>query len=325
MTSSEHLRSELNRAWSVLRTAERDPARLVVYPVVPAAGGPLRLHLSDDGHRHLLVPGRYSGVPIRGTSLIVGARRLVFDGVEHELLDVECTQPSLFDVFDELVVLIVERVANTDEPVAAAVAAIDDWRDLLRSGPAAPLSHERELGLYAELFVLSELTAAGAFDPAWWRGPLREPKDIVAPGAWIEVKGVGEHADAATVNGLDQLADIDGLAGYLAVVTVEPDPGGSAVDDLVALLAGRTSASEDFAERLRIAGWSSATPTGRKWNASRLDLVAVTECPRLVPESLARPPAPGIDRVRYDLDLATVRTRSLRSARARLHALGDPT
>lgn len=320
----DELRSELRRTWAMLGPGE-DSEGIVTYPVTDTRAGPLRVHVSGPGRRHLLVPGEFTGSPIEGVSLGVSGRRLVFDGTEHALLDVECRQPSLFDVFDELIVLIVERAADAGDPVDAAVTAIGDWRDLLRAGPATRLSHERELGLYAELLVLAELTAAGRFDPEWWRGPLHEAKDVVTPNAWIEVKGVGDRAETTTINGLEQLADIEGLDGYLAVVTVESDPDGTAIEDLVELLEQRTDGADLLTERLLIAGWSAASPTQRRWASTGLRLVPAADCPRLVPESLVERAPTGVERIRYGLDLQVAGALSVRDALAVLRSLAVPS
>lgn len=323
MAADGGLRSELRRNWAVLDSAARDVESVTSYELARSRNGPLRIHISGNGERHLLVPGENSAEPVEGASLRLGHRRLVFDDTEGVFLDVECTEPNLFDVFDELVVLVVDAASHAADPVEATFAVIEGWRDLLRGSPVRPLPHLQELGLFAELHVLDEITSSSTFDAEWWRGPLREPKDVVLPSrAWVEVKGVGVGAVTARVNGLEQLADVDGLDGFLAVVTVDEDDEGMTVDDLGARLADRATDRDVFEERLRVGGWSSASPTGRRWRAVGLDVIDAAQCPRITPAAMVEPVPVGVSTVGYHLDLAVVRSVAMRNPRSTLRGVG---
>lgn len=322
MNSPEELRSHLRRSWAMLGSGDRDET-VTTYDVSPTRNGPTRIHVSAPGHRHLLVPGEYRGAPLDGVSLGVGPRTLTFGGAEGSYLDVACREPGLFDVFDELILLVVAGAQDAEDPVEAAAVVIADWRDLLRSGPATRLSHEREMGLFAELSVLSKIVGDGSFNPGWWRGPLREPKDLVMPTYWVEVKGVAVDADFALIHGLDQLGDEEGLDGYLAVLAVDASDRGKPVEELVHRLEARATDADLFVERLRVAGWSVASSSGRRWQVESWHLIPARSCPRLVTGSLVDPVPVGVEEVRYSLDLAVARSFALRDPENLLRSLGQ--
>lgn len=315
------LRSELRRNWAMLDATSVGDGGVLNYEVAQTHNGPILVNVGPPGVRHLLVPGVYDGERIDGVSLSVGTQRLTFDGVEKDFLDVNCRQANLFDTFDELVVLIVEAAAPGDDPVFAASAVIEGWRDLLRTGRSRPLSHEQELGMIAELWTLRELSTTTALDANCWRGPLREPKDVVFADAWVEVKGVGVGAAFVRINGLDQLADVPNSRGCLVVVVVESDSEGFSVDDLAAQITLNNGQDDLLEERLRVAGWTEANSTGRRWAVTEFFVVEATRCPRIVPESFAEPVPAAVRFVRYQLDLAVARSVSERDATAALRGL----
>jgi hypothetical protein len=327
MATGTDWRSELRRTWAMHDPTETGPAVRTFILGTTHQGAPFRLYVDAEGARHLLIsgPGASTASPVQGESLRWTPIRLTFDGREGTFLDVSCPRAELFDVFDELLESVLEVATVDDDPITHALALLGNWRQLLQNRAARTLSHERELGLFAELWVLDQMFATGELDVDGWRGPLREPKDIVCAGVWVEVKGMGTTAQTFTVNGLEQLSDATGREGYVAVAVVEEGLAGQEIGDLVLRLGERTTQWALLEERLLLAGWDGATPTARKWSVTELYLVEAESCPRLT-----SPPPPwtvplGVRAIRYDVDLRLARAASVRDPRTALrHLLRGP-
>lgn len=312
-------RTELRRTWSLQREPVDDDV-VRSHVLTPDAARPLRVFTAVDGSRHLLVPGDAAADPIRGDALTSEMRTLVFDGVTARYLDIACRRPALFEVFDELLASIVVDAIDSGDPLGAAVGMLGRWRDLLRAWSAS-MTHEREMGLFAELHVLELVSRrASILEPGIWRGPLREPKDLVGSDWWIEVKAAGPKRSGVWINGLEQLADVDGTSGLLAVLTIEEDDGGRSVEDLAAGLRDRCIAPELFDDLVLQAGWVNHDDA-KRWTVTEVVVVASGVCPRL---AIAAADVPvGVGRIRYELDIAVARSMSVRDSVAELLRIGE--
>ncbi len=313
-------KTELRLTWETIGDAAADEA--VTAGRLTEGERPIRVFVDCDGARHLLVPGdRRTDEDIAvGDALRCRIRSLDFGGGQSSFLDVACTSSALFGVFDDLLVSILTAATTSGDPLGAALTMLEHWQELLRAW-AASLGHEREMGLFAELAVIEIATAAGgSFDPAVWRGPEHEPKDLVFPLAWVEVKAVGATSRVLTINGLEQLTDLPGAAGYLAVLTVVADDDGRTVEQVVDVLIPRATDPGAFAHRLVAAGWVNH-PDARRWRIDGIDVVRAEACPRLTSEGVGIVPA-GVELVRYQLDLAAVRSMRAPDAGAVLRSVG---
>lgn len=184
------------------------------------------------------------------------------------------------------------------------------------------MRHEQEMGLFAELYFLELVTRrAPILLPAIWRGPLREPKDLVGSDWWVEVKAAAPSKAAVSINGLDQLAEIDGFEGYLAVATIEESDDGQTIDDVTPALRSRSMSPTAFDELVLQAGWVSRDDSTR-WVVTSADVVSSAVCPRLSVDPSTGVPA-GIGRVRYELDLSVARSLSIRDGVAELLRIGE--
>lgn len=314
-------RTELRLTWATVGAAAAGEAvsslRLTEGP------RPIRVFVDADGARHLLVPGdRRAEEDIAvGPALRYRIRSLDFGAGQETFLDLACRSPALFEVFDELLVSVIVSALASGDPLGSAMTMLERWHELLLAWVTS-LGHEREMGLFAELAVLEMVTAAnGVFDPMVWRGPMHEPKDLVFPLAWVEVKAVGANSRTVTINGLEQLADVPGSAGYLAVLTLVGDDDGRTVKQLVDLLAPRSSDPLAFGDHLVAAGWVEH-PDARRWRVDGIDVVRADLCPRLTPQSVGTVPA-GVGLVRYQLDLPVVRSMRVPDGVSVLRAVGS--
>ncbi|GIF96588.1 PD-(D/E)XK motif protein [Catellatospora citrea] len=302
--------SVLERAWAVLsRPRSRE---LESFPLDVTCGDePCRVALDVAGVRHLLVPVGDETVPVdpKPATLALGVRKIQFGGRVVAYVDVSCTDTDLFAEFDEVVEDVLEAVAGSPQPAAAAVAAVGRWRRLLRSRLMRGLSRQAKIGLFAELTVLSALVAADpAFPVQSWRGPLGEPHDFEASRHCLEVKGLGADADGVVIHGLDQLDAHDGRGLDLVLMRVVDDPDGRSVGDLVEHLRAAVGSRADLRLRLGAAGWQEQPdrPDPDSFSVGEVLRIRVgSETPRLVPSSLTAGALPqGVAGLSYRLDLA---------------------
>jgi hypothetical protein len=329
MQNADNWREVVTRGWAALAATPSTGPGVQTLSLPAGPVGATRLHIADDGFRHLLVrstrPDEAPGPS--GDALKVEVRTLTFDGVDEDFIDVGCTRNDLFDVFDDLVVSIVAETARTGDAAEATITMLSRWRELLRARTER-LTHQQEMGVFAELAVLERLQRPETpFRAAWWRGPLREPKDVVVDGTgWAEVKAVGRASTQVTINGLDQLDDLDNLPGFLAVLVLTESDNGASVADLAARLRAGTPPEDHglFDDLLLRAGWTDPGDA-RRWDIDEWIVVPATSCPRLRSAVFVGGVPAAVTEVRYDLDIAVLRSQSCRTPLADLRTLTNPT
>jgi len=318
-------RLELRRTWLTLPAASPVAGQFEAAPMAESPAGPIRVAVDETGQRVLLVPsGSIGGLPSGGPALTIEEKRYTFGTDTRNLLVVGCTDAELFGVFDEFLTSLLDEIAQSEDPALVTLAAVDEWRGLLNARTRESLTVERELGLAAELLVLEILTSDGSFDPGIWRGPLREPKDVVGPDYWVEVKGIGIRQERVTINGIDQLADVEGAAGgYLSVLMLERSDKGRSVSEIVSVLRSRCGDRASFDALLLRSKWSDETPSDRRWSIVDEILVPGAVCPRLTRASLHDPLPVDLLDVRYDLTIRILRAHSVPGPVAELRRLGS--
>jgi hypothetical protein len=309
---SDRAEGLLERAWLVLDAPSGE--ELASFPLnLEFRGVACRVARDRNRVRHFLVPCVDESPPIdtRPAVLSVTVRPLAFKGPASVYLDVSCTDASLHPEFNDVISDILEAIETSSEPATEASRVIARWRRLFRSRLVRGLSQEAKIGLFAELSVLSALVDEDHnFQLESWRGPLREPHDFETPTRCIEVKAVGEHSDGFVVHGWEQLAQHDDRALDLVLVTVVPDPDGTALADLVAAVHQRVDAKATLTSRLLAAGWDNQTSADDpdRFSLGPVFGVHVDDAvPRLIPASLidGQPPV-GLSALRYQVDLAFV-------------------
>jgi hypothetical protein len=299
----------LERAWAVLT-----PPRSTQYASYPLelhlAGSAVRVALDREGTRHLLVPTENEAVTpdTRPSVLQLAIRDLHFGDGVRTYVDLSCTDRELYSEFDEVVEDVLDALAETDRPGTETVRTVSRWRRLFKSQLFRGLSLQAKVGLFAELSVLSSLLER---DPKLsvecWTGPLRKPHDFEATARCLEVKGIGADSDGFVIHGLEQLATHDARPLDLVVITVEADPEGTSLEDLVAQLRERVSSRGEFRRLLNASGWSDdqTTPVVDYFSISSVMHVEVGEAtPCVVPDTLVDGKLPpGVSDVNYRLDL----------------------
>jgi hypothetical protein len=175
---------------------------------------------------------------------------------------IRLTEPSAKDIFFELCSDIVrngEACATEGECLAMTIRRAWRWHQLLRGGGNRKLSHEEQLGLFGELWVIQEIllklvTPNQAI--AAWAGPLGAAKDFDLTACDIETKTVlTSHATSVSISSEYQLEAAGGVPVFLHVLKVNATSDldkGRSLDEQVSLL--RSLLSEHTAEVAKLDG-----------------------------------------------------------------------
>lgn len=303
--------------WSELKASGKGDGRLEIPSLstgVDSGYGNVRYSLGENGERRLLIPvgktGSGKGVGETG-SLKVHVSRLSLAGNSQLFIDLICTDPTLEQVFGELVDDIVARIADGTEPFAAVRGTLEDFRALLLPKRATEINSDTLLGLLGELYVLSLLAGRDACAVDCWVGPTEQRHDFRTEARAIEVKAT-RRSDTThvTIHGIDQLLPPTGGRLMLLRVTLEPASDGSIqLEGLYRTLLTAGVSRQALQERLQLA--SCDDPLDPAWNARAFSLECLTAWevtegfPRLTGGELKRGALDaGVSRIQYVVDLA---------------------
>lgn len=303
--------------WGELKASGVGDGRLEIPSLameVDSGYGKVRYSLGENGERRLLIPVGKAR-PDKGFgetgSLKAHISRLSLAGNSQQFIDLTCTDPTLEQVFGELVDDIVTRIAAGTEPFAAVRGTLEDFRALLFPKRDNEVSSDALLGLLGELYVLSLLAErdAGAVD--CWVGPKEQRHDFRTEARAIEVK-TSRRTDTThvTIHGIDQLLPPAGGRLVLIRVTLEPVPDGSIqLERLYRELLAAGVSRQALTDNLRAAGCEN--PLDPAWNVlafslERMNAWEVTEgFPQLTDGELKRGALEaGVSRIQYVVDLA---------------------
>lgn len=214
---------------------------------VVVEGRKVRLAQDPEGRPAVLVPAsaRPSGERLVTRGLVARIGALGEDGKFDDWLQITCIEPGLNETFAQLsddVIAVLERSRDEDDPVEAALAAVERWRKLLAALANQQMSEGQAAGLLSELHVLEALTqkvgAAKAMNA--WVGHDRARVDFRFARCGIEVKATLQRDRfRVTVHGLLQLDPHEVGDLYLYGEQLERVPSGgdsvpAAADRLIA-------------------------------------------------------------------------------------------
>jgi hypothetical protein len=260
------------------------------------------LAIGREGWPALVIPVRGIGVDaVRLThglafrtaevELIVGGQRS-----RHAAAVLECRTPELTRTFAAMAAAIALRVAEKQPATLEFVSRLlSEWEDLLsRRGV---LSREGELGLWAELCVLSRSSRSDVL-LAGWCGPDGDSVDFLLDGLGVEVKA--SHKERTHVVSQSQVHE-GGLKRFLLSAHVAVDPlRGQPLSNLVASVAARVTDTAGFEEKLAAVGYSREDERAyfrRYVLLSRPYIYRSADVPKV------RLADPGISQIRYRVEL----------------------
>lgn len=190
-----------------------------------AVGEKADVWLSFQGHRLALITARGKATsapasPLRQVKIALGRER------SGPTLEISTERPDLYREFFFLALGIADMIQQQARPPAEAfAAALDSWKELLRS--TVKLSEEQQVGLAGELWLLLRLVrqgGAGAVDA--WTGPRGEPHDFRTARNEFEVKSTRSATRTHVIHGLGQLVPSDKCKLFL--VSLQWEPAGTA-------------------------------------------------------------------------------------------------
>jgi hypothetical protein len=282
-------------------------------------GGPVLAAVDASAVRHFLI-GLQQPAPIRSSrpsrGLRVEIRRLhtrQFD--ERTWLDLSCPEETLYRLFSSLCGEILQTLATAASPhPAAAINVIERWRRFW-SVPAEGLSHEAQMGLLGELWLLTRWLPTLTLDAVRsWVGPFGGRHDFACSDVSVEVKSSSASSGPTLhrIQSLDQLADpVVGQLSLLSLRFIADPLGQVSLDNLTEQARRRVAAQDPIAyeldQRLAGAGWTPADlgRYGTTWRLARQALYEVrSDFPRLTQDSFPSGIPSGIVDVGYTLDLS---------------------
>lgn len=173
-------------------------------------------------------------------------------------------------------------------------AALATWAKLFEQ--RSPISEERQLGLYGELYILRMLVKALGYAAVQsWTGPSKESHDFRLSRVEFEVKTTHRDRRLHEIHGLNQLQASKGFELFLiSLRAVVAGSGGESLSDLVQenrdMVKGNPKALNDYEAKLVMAGYleeDAALYSNRLKLADDAQISIVDESfPRMTPESI---------------------------------------
>ncbi|MHA7836180.1 MAG: PD-(D/E)XK motif protein, partial [bacterium] len=146
---------------------------------------------------------------------------------------------------------------NDEAAVAAVVARLRRWQDLLRNRSEKVLTRPEQIGLFGELLVLRDVflvhcDAASAL--SCWRGPESDEQDFIHSGWLIEVKTRLSTADSSvrisSENQLDTVSGSISLCNQRLSISADASPEARSLNGLVEEVRDNVEADAVAVDRL---------------------------------------------------------------------------
>jgi hypothetical protein len=298
-------RTILRGDWQVLESST--VSNLASLPITGLEPEGARIALDEADARHLLIR---TALPTRSWSEIDSPLKdavhaLTFGGVRHNYLDVRCADRRLFDVFDELILNVLEMSRGALDPGAAIDESLSQWRAMFRAMTTITFGKERRYGLFAELIVLEAcVQQAGARALDMWTGPLGNPHDFELPSGCVEVKAVGATSNDVTIHGFRQL-QVDRKVLQLLVYKVAESSQGRKLTEIIASIESRVGAGA-LTAALERTGYAASAPDERLIVADSFAVLVDERLPALTGRTVDSLSFNGISRVEYDIPLSVL-------------------
>ncbi|MCT2140165.1 PD-(D/E)XK motif protein [Dietzia cinnamea] len=273
--------------------------------------GRILVGIDDHGDRHLLIPITPSQqlTPFSHKAISVSKRTLFGDSAMTDYLDVACSKPRLFLVFDRLLDEVVSRViSGAADPVAACLNTLDEWRQIIETA-SSQTAATTIAGLVGELALLESLAR---LDPIGsltsWVGPEGVVHDFVSDeNSAIEVKATTwKEGNRTSIHGLDQLDFSSRARLYLAVYHLRESPNAPSLDDRIDRLVNIGVSKVELIKKISKAGYvyESGTDADHRFECIGFKLWRVTDSfPGLKRCDLGPKLTAGVENVRFDIEL----------------------
>lgn len=304
MTQLEEARSVLAGSWHALATATVEP--MASLPLEPYVELGVRIALDSEGLRHLLVPTSRS--PREWTEIASPLRDCIrslnFAGQTANYLDVRCGDPQLFDVFDELILDVLDAASGSSDIGSTIDDALERWRAMFRAVAGVRFGRERRFGLFAELVVLEACASRlGSAAVLAWKGPSGSAHDFELPNGCIEVKGAGTASNSVTIHGFKQLDEDRDVPLRLLVYTLTESTEGRTIGELVSSIESKVG-NGALSTLLASLGYTTSMLDDRLIVVDSFAVTVDDRVPALSSRTVPEQARGRINRVEYDLPIA---------------------
>lgn len=312
--------------WAKLEQGRPTGVRLMAIRPQPELTDRLLCAIDSEGRRHLLLLMYDHDQPLRdreSRGLAVETRELGVHGEEtRRYLDIECNDPAGYASLDIMGFEIAEGLARETQnavPHELVRRLLAKWRRFWGHPPRAVMSRDELVGLFAELWFLSVWLVArvGTSEASQrWKGPFGGRHDFEWRRRSVEVKATtSTRGRIHTINGLDQLVPPEGGELFLFSMRLREEAGATnTLPTVVAsarkLLEGDAESLDHFESGLARVGYSPAHDDDYAKIPLRIideRLFAVRDdFPKLTAESFYGGVPPRIERIQYEINLASL-------------------
>jgi hypothetical protein len=306
LTSGDISRSILEGSWHALETTSVE--HIASLPIAAFAATGARQAIDADGFRHLLVP---AGSAVRGWTEIASplrdcVRSLTFDTHTGTFVDVRCSDATLYDLFDELILDVLNEATGSGDAGEKVESLLERWRSMFRAISSAGFGRKQRFGLFAELVVLEMcVDAMGSAAVQAWTGPSKHAHDFELPAACIEVKAVGVASRSVTIHSFAQLEEDRSLPLFLIVYTLAESEAGRTIGEILSSIESKVGKGS-LATLLAKVGYTTSALDDRLSVVGSFAVEVDDRMPALSRRTVTEVPRSSVTRVEYDLDLDQV-------------------
>jgi len=211
---------DYEKIWQEIEEKAQTSIELGIYKRRLASKSPFHIFIGyarDENRRVILFPISDSNIPNerefpKSKGLIFEIKKLLLDQKVWKTITIKIKDKSFSDIFTSLIYDIIKNLpvnAQEDDFVKYILNRIKKWQRFLDKYSRDGLSLENQIGLFGELYFLSEyLFPVFDIDLSldMWQGPYGKPQDIQYKNWAIEIKTTlkGDHKKLF-INNLQQL------------------------------------------------------------------------------------------------------------------------
>lgn len=306
--------TEARIAWNLLETGGRPfgGSYRVAEGTLRTREGLALYAVDSDGLRYVLFPVDRSvqfEEDRRSAGVQLQMRTLADSGRSMRYATLVCLKPRLADTFAALVDDVLSQVADAGvDPVSACRRVLDDWRDLLEREVSKGLSFQARVGLFGELWTLSELVRLSRDALRCWVGPTGSRHDFMAADISLETKTTSaRRGRLLEIHGVEQLDAFPESQLYLGFVRIELVPaGGSSMVELIQDILERGVDRQLLRQRLNRLGLDEESNLDERFRVTEQACFIVDDAfPRIVSSSFVNTRTPiGVKNLVYQIELS---------------------
>lgn len=308
--------------WELLHAERKSRGAFAARVALSGITGRILAAVDHENRRHFLLPldadisvdeeRSTRGLAVTSRELVIGNQPVAW------YLDIICLDAAGYDAFDLVGRDIARLIAGGQHGAVEAVSEVlDRWRHFWSMGPRDRLSREAVLGLFGEIWFLTNwlVPAIGSAAVTRWAGPLGQRHDFQWSGYAVEAKTTGStRGRVHLIHGLEQLAPPSNGQLYLFSLRVAEESGATnTLPGLIETCEQRLKPDAAIIDRLQqlLARVGYSPVHAAQYEEIRLRIVeealfqVTGDFPRLTVESFSPGIPGGVEKVEYVINLNT--------------------